>query len=114
MKNFISIGSMDKPCLLDQMTIIQQNVLDFLNNEASSNEYSFLEYLDELKICDDKHNFRLFLKFLLTISKNHHRYLNFFSKIELILKNTRKKSNNIIQIQKFSTFLRKTKEFFFF
>ena len=90
MKNFISIGSMDKPCLLDQMTIIQQNVLDFLNNEASSNEYSFLEYLDELKICDDKHNFRLFLKFLLTISKNHHRYLNFFSKIELILKKYKK------------------------
>ena len=72
---------------LDEMKKIQQNLLDFLDNERDEEEIfqNLKTILDDLKICDNQNQLKSLLYLLSKISNNHHRGPNFFNKIEKIL-----------------------------
>ena len=96
------------------MKLIQEKILEFIENEDDE-EVIFQDLniiLDDEKIIDDNYMFKSFLYLLTKVANNHHRNLNFFSKIERIL--LLFKDNIIKKIQKFSVFSRATKDFFFF
>lgn len=72
---------------LDMMKNIQQNLLDFLDNEADDEVFykNFVDICENQKINESKHKLTSILHLLLNISTNHHRSPSFFNKIELIL-----------------------------
>ncbi|KAK8897408.1 hypothetical protein M9Y10_015354 [Tritrichomonas musculus] len=72
---------------LDMMKNIQENILLFLEEEANSEEnFRILEDLFEsTKIKENQYELLSFLHLISKISKNCHRYQNFFNKIEQIL-----------------------------
>lgn len=67
---------------------IQEECLDFLNNEENPDENltNLYQLFEDSKIRDFQHEFRLFLHIIVNISNNHHRGPNFFSVMrELII-----------------------------
>ena len=79
---------MDVNEYLKKMKEIQQNILDFIDqNDDIETNFQNLNYIfDEQKIGSNKHDLKLILHFILKISNNHHRTACFFNKIERILK----------------------------
>ena len=81
MKNFFHEYS-------EKMWYIQEIILEYL--EKSENQelifQNFIKYLEDQKILEDQYDTLEILNMLLKISNNHHRTMNFFSKIERILK----------------------------
>lgn len=73
---------------LDGMKKIQENLLDFLENEENEEEnfQNLNSIFADLKIPDDPHMFKSLLYLIAKISNNHHHEQNFFSKIFKILK----------------------------
>ena len=73
--------------IFEEMKNIQEILLDFLDNEDEVDEKfnNFKQIIDNLKICEQQHKFRVLLRMIAKISKNHHRYPNLISKIEQIL-----------------------------
>ena len=72
---------------LDMMKDIQENILNFFDEEVKSEEY-FLNpktKFNNTKICDNKYDLLLLLHLISTILDNYHHFPNFFSKIEKIL-----------------------------
>ncbi|KAK8880425.1 hypothetical protein M9Y10_003097 [Tritrichomonas musculus] len=73
---------------IEKLSSIQKELLSYLE-DLNNNEDDFQAFLDSLKkseIMNNKKDFEIFLYSLLTISNNHHRHANFFTKIEQILK----------------------------
>ena len=68
-------------------TIIQENLLKLLDDERNDEEkYDDLcQILEDIKIRDNCHELRLFLRFISKISDNYHRNPTFFMKIDRIL-----------------------------
>lgn len=79
---------MDVNEYLKKMKEIQQNILDFIDqNDDIETNFQNLNYIfDEQKIGSNKHDLKLILHFILKISNNQHRTACFFNKIERILK----------------------------
>lgn len=79
---------MNTPKLIEEMQSIQSKLLDFLDNETDEEQnFQILKQeLDNIKVCDDMHKFKLFLYLISKISNNHHRGNNFFNKIDRILR----------------------------
>ena len=73
--------------LIDKMKKIQQNVLDFIDNndDIEENYENLIKSLNNQKVEKDSHIFKLFILMISKIAENHYRNLNFFNKIELIL-----------------------------
>ena len=73
--------------LLDEMKDIQEKLLNFINDEENVKEnfYFLNKVFESIKIRDDQHKLRLFLRLLIKITNHHHRCSNFYSKIEMIL-----------------------------
>ena len=72
---------------LVKMKNIQQNILEYIENEDDS-EYKIQNIIDIVtknKIVDDRYELIPFLYLITKISNNHQRSTNFFSKIERIL-----------------------------
>ncbi|KAK8863518.1 hypothetical protein M9Y10_011204 [Tritrichomonas musculus] len=77
---------MNLQSLLNQNKTNYRNLLDFLEeNTDEIYSQSINTFFDDLRIRNDIHDIRLFLKTLLKISNNHHRNPNFFNKVEQIL-----------------------------
>ena len=72
---------------LDEMKTVQQNLLDFLEDETNDAgiQTNLFSYIENQKINEDKHKFASLLHLILKISINHHHTPNFFSRIEMIL-----------------------------
>lgn len=72
---------------LKNMKNIQNNFLNFLDNEVNSEEnfQTLMNIFDELEIYDDKHKLKSLLHLISQISDHHCRFSNFFGKIEHIL-----------------------------
>ena len=70
-----------------KMEEIQTSLLEFLNSESDSDEtfQNPKDVFNNFNICGDKHNFKLFLQFILNISNDYNRQHSFFDKIEIIL-----------------------------
>lgn len=72
---------------LDEMRVIQEKLLEFLDNRANSEE-NFLklkQVFDDQKIIDDPHKLKSVLNLLTKIANYHYRGSGFFEKIERIL-----------------------------
>ena len=72
---------------LDMMKDIQENILNFFEEEAKSEE-NFLNLKTKFtitKISDNKYDLLLLLHLISKILDNYHHFPNFFSKIEKIL-----------------------------
>lgn len=72
---------------LKNMKNIQNNFLNFLDNEVNSEEnfQTLTNIFDELKIYDDKHKLKSLMHLISQISDYHCRFSNFFCKIEHVL-----------------------------
>lgn len=72
---------------IDQMKSMQQNLLDFLDNEKDTEEYfqNIAQMLADKQITSNRHKLKAFLHMLTQISNNHHRHIDFFEKIDKIL-----------------------------
>ena len=72
---------------LDMMKDIQESILNFLEEEANSEEnLLFLkDKFNNSKISDNQYDLLSFLHLICTIGNNFHHFSNFFSKIERIL-----------------------------
>ena len=75
------------PEYLEKMKSIQQNILEYINDEDDSEDkfQNINDLITKNKIDDTKDEFKTFLYSLTKISNNHQRSANFFSKIERIL-----------------------------
>ena len=75
---------------------IQETLLDFIDKQDNLEEnfHNFQLSFQENKIADDKHEFKLLLHFIASISDNHYRESNFFDKIEKILLNFQEEIKN--------------------
>lgn len=73
---------------LEKMKIIQENLLDYLDNEEDSDENfeKFQKIYNDQNIYDNKHELKLILYLLSNLSNNHHRTPHFYDKIDRILK----------------------------
>ena len=70
---------------IDQMKSIHQNLIDFLD-QMQDEEERFLNIIRSLvDLKKDQHKLKSILYMLVNISNNHHRYPQFFNKIEKIL-----------------------------
>lgn len=65
---------------IDEMKEVQENLLEFLDNDAN-NETTF----QNSRICDDQNKLKTLLHLILNIANNHQRKQNFFSKIDQVL-----------------------------
>uniref|UniRef100_UPI002FE02BBD hypothetical protein n=1 Tax=Helicobacter typhlonius TaxID=76936 RepID=UPI002FE02BBD len=72
---------------LEDMYKIQDNLLDYLDDEEKDQEkfQSLISILDQMNIHNNQHDAKLILHLLLQISNNHHRNIYFMSKIFEIL-----------------------------
>ena len=75
---------------------IQEILLEFIDKQDNLEEnfLNFQKSFQENKIGDDKHEFKLLLHFIASISDNHYRESNFFDKIEKILINFQEEIKN--------------------
>ena len=97
---------------LEEIKIIQNFLLEFLNDEAKE---SFDDLISKVKINLDENKLKSFLHLLVIISCNHKRTQNFFSQIEkiiLIFKDDIKNYYSNWEI--FQIFKNNTKFFYFF
>ncbi|KAK8841567.1 hypothetical protein M9Y10_027191 [Tritrichomonas musculus] len=72
---------------LDEMKCIQLQFLEFIEDDENVEEnfQNLCFKLENNKIRDNKHQFRLFLHHIASICVNHHRGQNFFGKVERVL-----------------------------
>ena len=70
---------------LDMMKEIQENILNFLDGEDNSEENLLIleDKFNNTKISDSQYDLLSLLYLISKIGNNHHRFSNFFSKIEL-------------------------------
>ena len=82
---------------LDQMKLNQKTLLDFLEDEENEGDDfdHLINYFDDLNIRNDRHMLKEILHLISSISDNHNRTPNFFSKIERILKTYQKEISKI-------------------
>ena len=101
--------------IIEKNKNIQVSLLDFLENEENIEEkyQNLISILEDIKIRDDQHEFRLFLHLLLKISNNHHRGPNFLTKSRKYYVFSKKTLKNF-QIEKYSIFSRVTNGLFCF
>ena len=78
---------MDCPKYLDKMKKIQENLLEFIDNEDNVEEkfQNLINLLKDQKFRDNENDLKSFLYLVLRIANNHHRKEGFFNKIERIL-----------------------------
>ncbi|KAK8843653.1 hypothetical protein M9Y10_024716 [Tritrichomonas musculus] len=74
--------------IVGKLQRMQESLIDYLDDETNSElKFQYLsETFEDIKIGDDKYVLTLLLHLLAKISNNHHRYHNFFSKIEQVLR----------------------------
>ena len=72
---------------LEEMKKIQENIIDFIENEDNVEEkfQNLLNMIKDFKIRDNLYKLKLLVHLISKISCDHHRGTNFFSKIEQIL-----------------------------
>ena len=78
---------MDPKEYLTKMGTIQINILDFIDEVDNPEDFfqNILLLFDTQQIKNSKLDLKLLFHFLLKISNNHHRFLDFYNKIERIL-----------------------------
>ena len=78
---------MDAKQYLDERKTLYNHLLDFIDNsyEDQNNFTTLISYIQNQNITQNKNELHLFLSLLTTIANNHHRYSNFFNKIDNIL-----------------------------
>ena len=78
---------MDVHAYLEEMTKIQENLLEYLDNESNTEELyqSLTQNFNDTKIRDSKYKLQSLLHLISKIVKNHHRLPSFFMKIEEII-----------------------------
>lgn len=79
--------SMDIESLINKMREIQTKLLKYLDNESDieENHQNFIQALNDHDILNKQSEFKLILYLIVRISINHHRYTNFYDKINTIL-----------------------------
>ena len=108
-----------------KMKNYEELILQFLdNNDDVDNSFkSLINIFKTQKVSENKNELKLLLHLICEISDNYHRSLNFFNKIDQILKffeNEMKQyfskmiSNKISQITAFSIYLKATNVYFYF
>ena len=72
---------------LEVLKSIQSNILQFIDMEDNNEEnyQNIITIFEDQKIHENKHEIKLIIHLISQISTNHHRYPNFFSKIEKLL-----------------------------
>lgn len=72
---------------LEEMQTIQNSILDYIEDENGSedNLRDIQKYINDQKIRNNIHKLKLFLRLITKIINNHHRGVNFFTKIEKII-----------------------------
>ena len=72
---------------LDAKKELQNHLIEFIDNQDDNqtNYENLITDLQNQSITENKNELKLFLNLLTTISNNHHRYSNFFIKIDQIL-----------------------------
>ncbi|KAK8837482.1 hypothetical protein M9Y10_036479 [Tritrichomonas musculus] len=90
---------MDAKQYLDERKTLYNHLLDFIDNsyDDQNNFTTLISDIQNQNITQNKNELHLFLSLLTTIANNHHRYSNFFNKIDNILSFL-----NLIIKQKFS------------
>ncbi|KAK8895685.1 hypothetical protein M9Y10_013569 [Tritrichomonas musculus] len=73
--------------LLDQFKEIQNNFLDYIDDESNEEDkfQNLKALLDNFQLRNDSQKLKAFLYLILKISNNHHRNSTFFQKIEQLL-----------------------------
>lgn len=101
---------------LEKMKKIQVDLLNFLENEENQDDDLTIEkdFFDELKIIDNKHEFKLFLYLLSKIYKNHNRTVTFSRKIHHILKFFKNDIKKYFSNTEIFHIFKKTKKCFYF
>ena len=81
-------GKMRSEAFVDKMKSIQNSLLEFLEDESDANgKYeNFINLISTQKINNEEYEFKALLQLINHIGNNHHRVLNFISKIERVLK----------------------------
>ena len=83
---FFTIRKMCIQKNLEEMKLIQENILNYIEEESNIQEkYGKLQnIIVDLQIRNNQHIFKQLLYLLLKLANNHHRESNFFNKIEQI------------------------------
>ena len=70
-----------------QQNTIQDNLLMYIDNDVDHNDdyINIITFIDKQNILENPDDIREILYLISKISKNHHRTINFFEKIENIL-----------------------------
>ena len=107
---------MDISKYLDEKRSIQESFLEFLENDEKIEENfdNFKIILDNLKILDNKHEFRLILHLISSICDNHFRGPTFFDKIERTIKYFKDHINNYYSNSEIFSFFKQNKRILLF
>ena len=72
---------------IEEMKTIHESLLNLLESETNIEEefQNLLLYIEDYKICEEKHKIRSILNLILKIANNHYRGSSFFTKIFKIL-----------------------------
>lgn len=70
---------------LEEKNNIQQELLDYIDDESDSSYQQLIQKLDNSKIGENPKELTEFLHLLVVIANNHHRSPNFYTKIEKII-----------------------------
>lgn len=86
-KLFIEKFVMDVHAYLEEMIMIQENHLEYLDNESNTEELyqKLAQMFNDKKIRDSKYKLQSLLHLISKVVKNHHRLPCFFMKIEKII-----------------------------
>ncbi|KAK8840889.1 hypothetical protein M9Y10_027720 [Tritrichomonas musculus] len=82
--------------LTEKMKSVQSALLDFLDDECSSEENyeNFVNITANQKVIEDRHELKLLLRLINNIGSNHRRSSNFTNKIDQILHHFKKEIQN--------------------
>lgn len=72
---------------IDKIKFIQNQIIQYIDSEESVEEYfvNVVRSINDNQIQKSRYDMKIILYFLLALSNNHHRYYDFFSKIEKII-----------------------------
>ena len=102
---------------LDAKKELQNHLIEFIDNQDDNqtNYENLITDLQNQSITENKNELKLFLNLLTTISNNHHRYSNFFIKIDQILSFLKQKiKQTFSNLEIFNIFKSNPRILFFF
>lgn len=83
--------------ILNELASIQGSFISYIDDEENIEEnfQNFISLIDETGVCRDKNKFKTLFHLILIISNKHHRFNNFFIKIEKIFQYYKDKIHEI-------------------